>query len=400
MRIELWRSIRLTGILSPLVLLLACSSTITTKPIPANDIKTGTAVVTQVPRTIISPTNTVPPTQTFLQPTDTVAPSPTPSPTRNPAQSDGLLGNPLTLQVLLDGKLILEDVNTGETRQLDPLIIIPFDAKFLGWTRQGCGFYAWIDGTYDIVEVDLRGNILRTIYASKNFNYRGPGETFPFVELSQSAEYIAFKAGKGERTEYPPHGYHWAMENLVVMPADGKGGFTTLSRHGGAWYYEWSPDSTALVFTDRDANGIFQVFVAKRDGSQRAQLTHFQDVEKVPEYLGWSPDGRYVAIVFPYENGGFDHFIANIEEKTTISLGKTYLFWWEEDGSFANWYKNRIAWTNPSDGSILKEMLGVPDESSHVNFFGSTHKFFCAWDCFGKLDFGMLVYDINTKSIT
>ena len=79
------------------------------------------------------------------------------TPTIWPEATDGLLGKPLIIQMLFGGEIYLQDVNTGETRSINPELYIS-DAYFLGWTRQGCGFYLYLDNA-DIVEVDLRGDI-------------------------------------------------------------------------------------------------------------------------------------------------------------------------------------------------------------------------------------------------
>lgn len=57
----------------------------------------------------------------------------------------------------------------------------------------------------------------------------------------------------------------------------------------------WSEDEAWVYYTDRDENGILQVYRAAPDGTAREQLTRHQDSPGLVSSLAPSPGGRYLA---------------------------------------------------------------------------------------------------------
>jgi Tol biopolymer transport system component len=90
------------------------------------------------------------------------------------------------------------------------------------------------------------------------------------------------------------------------------------------WVFpSWSPDGAQILFSDRVADGSWQIFVANADGQAVEQLTEGVGTNS---YASWSPDGRYIAYLHfeqpMNQNPGFGRLMLyDTETSTHIKLG-------------------------------------------------------------------------------
>ncbi len=99
-----------------------------------------------------------------------------------------------------------------------------------------------------------------------------------------------------------------AHSNIFVMPADGSGQATNLTKDANR---NRSPDwsSTNKIVFSSNAGGSPDIFVMGVDGSRPQQLTHGRASDGAP---AWSPDASQIA--FPRKQGGQSHiFVMNAD---------------------------------------------------------------------------------------
>jgi hypothetical protein len=252
---------------------------------------------------------------------------------------------------------------------------------------------------YDIVEVDLQGQILRTVFTLNNLNYQGEGVASPRVEMSPSEEWVVFVIGRGERTNYGIDYARYDKEDIFVISSDGQNGPYKISNGGRAWYYTWSPDSQSLAYSDYDSDGRLQVYLAKYDGSHNKQLTNFE-TNGTPRLLEWSPNGQYLSMFYEHPEGEYNLLIASKDgELVSIGIFESMWvdIWWDDDSTLAIWIDDEINWFDPNNGSIIQHLLGVINPYMNVKSFGTPNKQACLGFCFGidKEDYGLFIYDIS-----
>ena len=331
---------------------------------------------TQVPRPSLTPS----PKPTFT-PTMTQTLVPVTKVALKTEAVDGVLEKPMILYYTLDGKVALQDVLTGENRPLD-LIEIYHQGNFLGWTRKGCGFLVRMQN-FDIVEVDLQGNIRRKVFSLNKLHYPGSESVNPWVEISPSEEYVAFIVSLGARIDFGDVGGHDLIENLVVMSKDGKMGPYHLTENGHAWNYLWSPDSKRLAFIDWDRAAKFQVYIADLDGQNRVQLSNYFGMSEVPHLVNWSPDGRYFSVVV-YKDGWESSklFIADLKEETLRLIGEFDYSWWEGDSTLSVWIGNSIKQLDLPNLGMVNEINTIPEALDGAQLFVEPRQVACFWGCF------------------
>lgn len=349
--------------------------------------KTPTEPLAKLPTP--SPENT----STLVTPMRTVEEN-TPTP-----QSDGILGGPLILQYSIGGDVFLQDLSTGEMRSLSPKIVIYNNPDFLGWTSSGCSFL-YRDQNRDIAEVNLHGEKIRTVFSAAKFDHRVPLERVYRVLPSPTEKYVAFIMGEGDREkliDHPDAGSHLRTEDLYTVSIRDGSVINQVSRGGGAWFYQWSPDGEAIVYTDYDSQGHFQLYVAQNNGENQTQISNYMEEDRALGILYWSPDSRFIlrsSFYYP-----FNVDVIEIETKSILELKDLDHFWWEQDDTFATWTGGTIRWISPKNGKITREIANVEKLNSHVQAIGSNLEFGCFNNCFhqgyGKFE----SYDLSTLSL-
>ena len=339
------------------------------------------------------------PTQTFLplptQTTSSVSTLPASEDIKDQHYSDEVLDGPIILEYLPGGEIFLQDVNTGETRELPEHVKI-YQEGFLGWTKQSCGFYVRLKN-YNIVEVDLHGNLIREVFEVSKLNSLKNDKKSFGVKLSPLESHVAFTVGDGVREEYLDHGYHYSREDLVVGPIGNPENSNIISQRGGAWTYEWSPDGSKLVYTDFDLNGLFQVYVADIYTGERTQISEFSETGKIPMKFLWSQEGNFIALLFLREGPGVDVLISRVEGGHLIPIENLKQIWWDKNESLAVIKENAVQWIEPLNGNLTKS-VEFPNSLVTPQLFGSMNKIACLWDCFGNKGYGLYVYDLETRS--
>jgi Tol biopolymer transport system component len=119
--------------------------------------------------------------------------------------------------------------------------------------------------------------------------------------------------GVATRANFPVGVFH-----LWVMDADGTNARQLISRDLTGWVFpSWSPDGAQILFSDRVADGSWQIFVATVDGQAVEQLTEGVGTNS---YASWSPDGRYIAYLHferpMIKNPGFGRLMLYDTEST------------------------------------------------------------------------------------
>lgn len=286
--------------------------------------------------------------------------------------------------------IYLKDLQTGGVRkiQLDHL-------QFLGWAHDGCGLYLRMFDR-NIVEVDLRGKTRRIVFDSSKWKERGYEKEAEWVELSPSEQWGAYIIGEGFRREYPVYEYHRKNEDLLVMSADGKQGPYMISQRRGAWLFGWSPDSTQIIYLDRDENGVHQLYMARYDGSQRVQITDFPANEFYISGFYWSPNGQYFRFNYEYPDYDYDIYLVRAKDGLLIDLGKykdkePYIIW--EDDLLGIWGEQTIEWIEPVTGTLVR--TDVVQRKKSLWFFGSQHLFY-TYDQYNM--WNLFLYDLATDT--
>src|SRR4030043_1328484 len=250
---------------------------------------------------------------------------------------------------ILDGKLILirdfnvnymEDILTGIGHNL---LAEGQSIDILKWEGNGCTLIVRTES--GIVEMDLQGKILRTIF---------PFERLPLINdgvilippsygrraidiLSPDGYWISYKVGSGnvEQRGDDLEPIRYDYEDLETISIDGTKGPYRLSQRGGAWRAAWSPDSTQIAYSDYDDQGNHQLFVISKDGSNRRQLTSFIDMVEIRKIM-WSPNGEKIAaVVGLFDDMSADYSVViNIDaEISSEEYNNVIAEWWRDDDS-------------------------------------------------------------------
>lgn len=345
-----------------------------------------------------------------MQGNSTPTPGLTPSHTPTSTPAENLLANDninglFLLEYIFGGEIYLQELSTGRIRALDSELRIISEDGFLGWTRNGCGFYVRMEN-FDIVEVDLKGNILRKVFSIENFNVSQDTSTklinpvSRWVRLSPSEERILFTIGSGERHEYEGYGSFFDQVNLFVQPVNGDLEPTQLSQRGGAWYYEWSPDSNSIVFTDRDPRGINQIYLTSIDGLDQKQVTDFSDQSGIIHSLSLAPNGKFLSFYYSITEDQTTKWIVNLEDDQIEQVDLPGELFWDKDSVLIASSPNNISMVNPTTG-IEIESYQIPEITGIFSPFGEEGKLACLGFCVGrgKDDYGFYILDLMSQQI-
>lgn len=214
------------------------------------------------------------------------------------------LNPPITLAPL-DGKIIIlvefpwgdyyiEDITTGRGHPLIP--DHPF--RLLDWGEDGCTLL--VHWGADIAEIDLQGNLVQILFYDATVPARDGATSF--ARISPDNEWVYYLVGTGTEgncaDDYmEARDCYYEYNDIETMSVSGEDGPYRLSQRGGAWKAAWSPDGQFVAFSDYDENGIDQLYIASRDGSNRQQLTFYDTGSLLIMGIHWSPDGERIALI-------------------------------------------------------------------------------------------------------
>ena len=337
----------------------------------------------------------------------------TPAPSKTKTQSAVSITPIPTAINFLDGKLIilreftvnyLEDILSGRGNNL---FAEGKSIDILRWAGNGCTLIA---ATRDeIVEMDLQGKILLTIFSFDQFPTITDGVILspPSIgvraidSLSPDETWIAYKIGSGSYeqmgSDFEP--YRFEFENLEAMSVDGSQGTYRLSQNGGAWRAAWSPDSAQIAYSDYDDHGTHQLFIINRDGVNRKQLTAFTDTKVEIIKIIWSPNGEKIALLVDQDGDGADDktLILDLDDNTAKAYENIDIMWWRDNNSSVAWkiieQEPRHAELITLDTSTDNEFTIRPEGCYRINPFGNPSMGGCLTD-----DERFIVYDTNTST--
>jgi Tol biopolymer transport system component len=209
-------------------------------------------------------------------------------------------------------------------------------------------------------------------------------------------------------TEWSPDGTKIAYKNpsdLWVMNSDGSGKkrLTTLTPYG---YYDWSPDSSKIVFA-AGGTGNREIWVVNSDGSGLVQLTDNTAEDMYPQ---WSPDGTKIAFE-SNRAGSYDIWIMDADgsnqEQLTTDTAEDRNAEWAPDGTKIAFHSNRNGnfdiWVHVLQGS---EPIPPSEPTSSLNTIlenledGQHHVTVYATDLAGNMNSSTVYFTVDTTPPT
>ena len=193
-------------------------------------------------------------------------------------------------------------------------------------------------------------------------------------------------------------GYHYPVENLAVMSTDGSEGPIYISKNGGAWIFDWSPNSQLLAYTDYDENDTLKIYSADYHGNQHVEYQTLPEAGNAPDGILWSPNSKYFVLKYI----AFDRsnlWIANSENQNIVPVGEVDEFWWEDDNILGTWDDDVIRWIDPASGKVVRSLENVPAGNGGMKPFGSTSRIACFWCFEDQLEYGLKIFDVNTREL-
>lgn len=306
------------------------------------------------------------------------------------------LGFPLLLQYNQSGRVLLQDISTGKTRHLSDNLRIYEPGYFLRWTQNGCAFLLFKD--MDIVEVNLKGDVIRTVYKNTSFQYLGKTILYPGVNLSPSEIWITFMVSSGEQIGHPISGVYYQQQDLFIKSVNGNSNPIQITQRGGAYIGKWAPDSKKKAYSDFDQNGNYQIYVADVNGKSVSQLTHFAS-QFWPTQISWSPNSQNLVLLAWDDKQYPEYYLVSLTGSQELDLGKIDYHWWEDDSTLGVWNKNNIQWINPTSQEIVRDISTAPDPKGYISRLGTLDQFGCFGGCFGIEGNQMSMYDISLQKM-
>lgn len=206
--------------------------------------------------------------------------------------------------------------------------------------------------------------------------------------LSPTGEWLAYSLASGE------YGmgiiYSEFLDVMVVRLTPGENLTPRqISRRGGGTMSGplWSPDGSRLAYTDRDPEGIPQVYFFDPLQQQAIQATHLGTNDGINQINGyaWSPDGQQLAIsAYHEEVSGESHdvtlgwvgvidvadsqprWLIEAMPQLSVSTSQNHIpwMWWNADGTqlFTELRgfgpaEERMIWLDTKTGDILQEII-------------------------------------------
>lgn len=283
------------------------------------------------------------------------------------------------------GGIFLVESATGQSQKLE----ISGDTfiDVIGWAANGCTLFVETE-QQRIIRVDIKGNIVEEIADLSSLDAEGSKGR---IKISPDEQWISLILGTGY------HGYtSFQFQNLVTFASWNTEEKFKLTENDGANDVSWNLDSTAVAFTDKDNNNIYQIFASSPNGSNRAQITRLSRTSVVIKSLKWSPTGEKIAFVIRDEEKQeiYLGIVKTVDPDNLIFIptvgGVNDFFWLSNDRLIAdvlpsdmpNTFENRaIVWFDSDTGQELGRLsarnlpggmflwLGPLADSDRIGFF-------------------------------
>ncbi len=157
----------------------------------------------------------------------------------------------------------------------------------------------WIATKDLITEFDLSPEGKRAIFVARGDVYTVPqreGNTRNLTATSGIREKYAVWSPDGKWIAYVSD--RSGEDEIYIVPGSGDGEETRVTMDGDCYRYGivWSPDSTKLVFSDKDLR-LFYVDIVKKEPVLVDKAVYWE----IRDYA-WSPDSKWIAYAKPHEN--------------------------------------------------------------------------------------------------
>jgi hypothetical protein len=319
-----------------------------------------------IPSTPI-PTKTILPTQ---KPSQTPHPSATPTDTVKVVSVDdyGLLAPlaapPMILYIDESHLYIyLQNIVTGEAWPLLPPVQPGMRSAdyhayhFVNWSEDGCELMMAEYGKGgNLRRFDLHGNVLQELISFQYMDILVWNITLDPLEDMVAIEGIANPSILEDNDSTPfldivelnnLNNWRRISENNVIM----------IYRHALAW----SPDGKWIAYAEQDASQVIQIFIARVDGSDRRQLTNFNNPKAILSNFKWSTDGKRLAFLYDENIDDPDLALAYVstegqeQEATFIEVEgilKVVNYWWQGPQVMVL-HSGSVYWVDITTGEVL-----------------------------------------------
>jgi TolB protein len=105
-------------------------------------------------------------------------------------------------------------------------------------------------------------------------------------------------------------------DEIYVANVDGSNLINVSNSTNSDHDFEWSPDSSRLVYESTDAAGDAEIYVVNADGTGRMNLTNNAALDRWPS---WSPDGTKIAFS-ARRDGNFEIYAMNPDGASPVNL--------------------------------------------------------------------------------
>jgi len=223
-----------------------------------------------------------------------------------------------------------EDLRTGSIEQWQPNNVV---YRILRWGDKNCTLIAQLESSISVI--DMEGNSLDTIYSFENLPVSNDEGKNSFPTMSPNFKFLYYKVGYGEPFIPPDLSLsRFEKEYIELTHVENIFPPIRISKNGGSWYAAWSPDSTYIVYSDFDMNGILQIYISTFDGKSIKQVSGFDnEVEFIN--IAWSPNSKYFLVAYDVDNdwAADATLLGDISSGNVVVLENIVGWWWRDDVS-------------------------------------------------------------------
>jgi dipeptidyl aminopeptidase/acylaminoacyl peptidase len=217
-----------------------------------------------------------------------------------------------------------------------------------------------------IVIINLDGQITSVIFSGSL--------DLPTGELSSDNKIFAYIVGSGYRDRS-----RYEVQNLLVRNLeDDNNSLNQISSNGGVWDIAWSPDGSMIAYTDYDAFGIMQLYVANPNGTEIHQISNNQRLGVDILEIRWSNEGEAIAYLLDDGENGYYVRVNKIThlDNQFIEYGPFKSisdFWWHSGNKLGIFYNDnlsentwKITWYQAFSKTLIRSLDEVDTPSQNI----------------------------------